>query len=346
MKTFRIVYGIGLTILLPFGALAEAAPQTTQDKTTQHQTTGHTAHHHKHGAKAAAASGKAKAASQESGAHRRKAKAAAKAASKKGTKRHKAAPVAGEAHGDDAHTAHGRHTARHHVRGAAAVAAGAAATGAAASAAQSAAPPTPDDAAAAAAAPDAPPQDKGTNTGLPLPRFAAMRADKVFMRKGPGQRYPIEWVYHRRGLPVEVEREFDVWRLIEDSDGMKGWVHQATLVGQRTFVIPGQPPEGHAAAVGEASAKSGDVIGKADARVLGYVPSESEARQRQGDTLLYSQSDENSSVVAVLQPGTVGTLKLCPQGSTWCKVVVKGYTGWLPRRVFWGLLPGETLQPS
>ncbi|WP_264784587.1 SH3 domain-containing protein, partial [Asaia bogorensis] len=179
-----------------------------------------------------------------------------------------------------------------------------------------------------------------------LPRFAAMRADKVFMRKGPGQRYPIEWVYHRRGLPVEVEREFDVWRLIEDSDGMKGWVHQATLVGQRTFVIPGQPPEGHAAAVGEASAKSGDVIGKADARVLGYVPNETEARQRQGDTLLYSQSDENSAVVAVLQPGTVGTLKLCPQGSTWCKVVVKGYTGWLPRRVFWGLLPGETLQPS
>ncbi|WP_025824727.1 SH3 domain-containing protein, partial [Asaia astilbis] len=198
----------------------------------------------------------------------------------------------------------------------------------------------------AAAAPDVPVQDKGTNTGLPLPRFAAMRADKVFLRKGPGQRYPIEWVYHRRGLPVEVEREFDVWRLIEDADGMKGWVHQATLVGQRTFVIPGQPPEGHAAAVGEASAKTGDVIGKADARVLGYVPGESEARQRQGDTLLYSQADEESAVVAVLQPGTVGTLKLCPQGSSWCKVVVKGYTGWLPRRVFWGLLPGETLQPS
>lgn len=341
MKTFRIVYGIGLTILLPFGALAEAAPQTTQDKTTQHQTAGHTAHHRKHGAKTASAAGKAKAASQESGVHRRKAKAAGKAASVKGTKRHKAVSV-----GDEAHTAHARHTAKHHVRSAAAVAAGAAAAGAAASAAQSAPSATPDDAAAAAAAPDAPPQDKGTNTGLPLPRFAAMRADKVFMRKGPGQRYPIEWVYHRRGLPVEVEREFDVWRLIEDSDGMKGWVHQATLVGQRTFVIPGQPPEGHAAAVGEASAKSGDVIGKADARVLGYVPSENEARQRQGDTLLYSQSDENSSVVAVLQPGTVGTLKLCPQGSTWCKVVVKGYTGWLPRRVFWGLLPGETLQPS
>ncbi len=319
MKTFRIVYGIGLTILLPFGASAEAAPQTTK----------YAAHHHRHAASQAAAGGKAKT-STEGAVHHKKAKSAGK--------KHKSAHAT-----EEARAAKPRSPSRHHARTAAAaagVAAGAAAVAA------TPPPPSADEAAAAAAAPDAPPQDKGTNTGLPLPRFAAMRADKVFMRKGPGQRYPIEWVYHRRGLPVEVEREFDVWRLIEDSDGMKGWVHQATLVGQRTFVIPGQPPEGHAAAVGEASAKSGDVIGKADARVLGYVPGESEARQRQGDTLLFSQSDENSAVVAVLQPGTVGTLKLCPQGSTWCKVVVKGYTGWLPRRVFWGLLPGETLQPS
>ncbi|GAB6855800.1 SH3 domain-containing protein [Asaia astilbis] len=316
MKTLRIVSGIGLTILLPLGAQAEAASQTAK----------HATHHHKHAAKAG--SGKAKTSSHQSTAHHKKTKSAGK--------KHKAAQPTAEAHAGAS-----RPSGRHHA-GKAVVAAGAVA-GAAAIAASPSASPAPD---TAAAAPDVPVQDKGTNTGLPLPRFAAMRADKVFLRKGPGQRYPIEWVYHRRGLPVEVEREFDVWRLIEDADGMKGWVHQATLVGQRTFVIPGQPPEGHAAAVGEASAKTGDVIGKADARVLGYVPGESEARQRQGDTLLYSQADEESAVVAVLQPGTVGTLKLCPQGSSWCKVVVKGYTGWLPRRVFWGLLPGETLQPS
>lgn len=318
MKTLRIVYGIGLTILLPFGALAEAAPQTTK----------HAAHHHKHAASQVAAGGKTKT-PLEGAAHHKKAKGTGK--------KHRPAHATDEARAAKPHSGSRRHART--AAAAAGVAAGAAAIAA------TPPPPSADEAAAAAAA-DAPPQDKGTNTGLPLPRYAAMRADKVFMRKGPGQRYPIEWVYHRRGLPVEVEREFDVWRLIEDSDGMKGWVHQATLVGQRTFVIPGQAPEGHAAAVGEASAKSGDVIGKADARVLGYVPGESEARQRQGDTLLYSQSDENSAVVAVLQPGTVGTLKLCPQGSSWCKVVVKGYTGWLPRRVFWGLLPGETLQPS
>ncbi len=76
-------------------------------------------------------------------------------------------------------------------------------------------------------------------SGLPLPRWASLRADEVNMRSGPGTRYPIEWVYHRRDLPVQIEREFEGWRLIEDPDGVKGWVHQATLVGRRSFVVKG-----------------------------------------------------------------------------------------------------------
>ena len=57
------------------------------------------------------------------------------------------------------------------------------------------------------------------------------------MRKGPGQRYPIEWVYKRRDLPMEVEREYDVWRLVRDPEGVQGWVHQVTLSDRRTFMI-------------------------------------------------------------------------------------------------------------
>ena len=83
--------------------------------------------------------------------------------------------------------------------------------------------------------PEAP--DKGTVTGLPLPRFASLRADEVNMRAGPGTRYPIQWVYKRRDLPVEIEREFEVWRLVQDPDGTKGWVHQATLTGRRSFIV-------------------------------------------------------------------------------------------------------------
>lgn len=70
-----------------------------------------------------------------------------------------------------------------------------------------------------------------------LPRFAALKTDETNMRVGPGQRYPIEWVYRRRDLPVEVEREYDVWRYVRDPEGVRGWVHQVTLSERRTFVV-------------------------------------------------------------------------------------------------------------
>ena len=82
-------------------------------------------------------------------------------------------------------------------------------------------------------------EEKPVGTGLPLPRFAALRSDDVNLRAGPGFRYPIEWVYKRRDLPMEIEREFEVWRLVQDPDGIRGWVHQATLTGRRTFMVQG-----------------------------------------------------------------------------------------------------------
>ena len=57
------------------------------------------------------------------------------------------------------------------------------------------------------------------------------------MRAGPGTRYRIDWVYKRRDLPVEIEREFDVWRWVRDAEGVQGWVHQATLIGRRSFIV-------------------------------------------------------------------------------------------------------------
>jgi SH3-like domain-containing protein len=80
---------------------------------------------------------------------------------------------------------------------------------------------------------------KGSVTGMPLPRWASLRSDEVNLRSGPGTRYPIQWVYRRRDLPVQIEREFELWRAIEDQDGVKGWVHQATLTGRRGFVVKG-----------------------------------------------------------------------------------------------------------
>lgn len=74
-------------------------------------------------------------------------------------------------------------------------------------------------------------------SGLPLPRFVSLRADEVNLRIGPGIRYPIDWVYRRRGLPVEVIDEFETWRRVRDHDGTTGWVHQSMLTGQRSVLI-------------------------------------------------------------------------------------------------------------
>ena len=32
-------------------------------------------------------------------------------------------------------------------------------------------------------------------------------------------------------------REFETWRLIEDNEGVKGWVHQSNLTGRRSFMV-------------------------------------------------------------------------------------------------------------
>lgn len=82
-------------------------------------------------------------------------------------------------------------------------------------------------------------QGLGVETNLPIPRFVSLRSDEVNLRTGPGTMYPVEWVYVRRGLPVEVVAEFDVWRRIRDWQNTVGWVHQSMLDGKRTALIIG-----------------------------------------------------------------------------------------------------------
>lgn len=72
-----------------------------------------------------------------------------------------------------------------------------------------------------------------------LPKYFSLRSDDVNLRAGPGVRYPIEWVYKRRNLPVEVVAEFETWRRIRDVDGVEGWVHQSTISARRTILITG-----------------------------------------------------------------------------------------------------------
>jgi SH3-like domain-containing protein len=109
----------------------------------------------------------------------------------------------------------------------------------------------------AAAVPSAAParatEAHGSVTNLPLPRWAALRADEVNLRVGPGLRFPIDWQYRRRDLPVKILREVEVWRLVQDQDGVKGWVHQATLTGRRSLVVTPYEATLRAAASDEAA---------------------------------------------------------------------------------------------
>ena len=77
-------------------------------------------------------------------------------------------------------------------------------------------------------------------SGLPIPRFVSLRTGEINLRTGPGVRYPIEWVYHRESLPVEITAEYDTWRRIRDIDGAEGWVHQSMLAGRRSIIVLGK----------------------------------------------------------------------------------------------------------
>lgn len=133
-------------------------------------------------------------------------------------------------------------------------------------AATPAAPPPPP-AQAAAPQPDKPAETvKGAVTGLLLPRWASLRSDEVNLRAGPGTRYPVDWIYRRRGLPVQIEREFEVWRLIRDQDGVRGWVHQATLTGRRDFIV-----ESGQRALRSAAAETAPPVAMLKSGVIGHI---------------------------------------------------------------------------
>jgi SH3-like domain-containing protein len=74
----------------------------------------------------------------------------------------------------------------------------------------------------------------------PMPYFVSLGSGEVNLRTGPGVRYPIEWVYRRSALPVEVIGRFDHWRQIRDWQGTEGWVHQNMLSGRRTLIVTGE----------------------------------------------------------------------------------------------------------
>ena len=81
--------------------------------------------------------------------------------------------------------------------------------------------------------------------GAEIPRFVSLRAAKANVRFGPGRRYPIAWVFVRRGLPVRIVGRFETWRRIRDWEGSEGWIHQSLLSRRRSVIVVDGPAALH-----------------------------------------------------------------------------------------------------
>jgi SH3-like domain-containing protein len=155
-----------------------------------------------------------------------------------------------------------------------------------------------------AAARDAAPIATGSVSGLLVPRFVSLKADRVNVRTGPNKDQDVRWVYTRAGMPVEITAEFENWRRIRDWEGSEGWVYHSLLSGKRTaVVVPTLKNE--------------------------LVP-------------LYESADVEAAVVAKLQAGVLGSLRSC--SGTWCEIVGKGFDGWIRQDRLWGAYPNEKVE--
>ena len=145
-------------------------------------------------------------------------------------------------------------------------------------------------------------QEEAKTSGLPLPRFVSLKSARVNMRVGPGRDYMVDWMYMKRGLPVEVIQEYDTWRKVRDSEGNEGWVLHSLLSGDRTAIIaPWQEDD--------------DMIE------------------------LHSEPSRDARIVARMEPGVVAPVMACHAG--WCEIEVAGAHGYVRQKQVWGVYPDE-----
>lgn len=156
----------------------------------------------------------------------------------------------------------------------------------------------------AQASPDAP----GTS-GLPVPRFVSLKADRVNMRVGPGRDYRTAWVYHQAGLPLEVIKEYEGWRQVRDASGATGWVIQSLLSGRRTaLVLPWE-------------VKSGEAPPK---------------------VALSRDDSARSKPVAMVEAGVIANIATCD--GLWCYVNIDEFDGYIEQKKLWGVYEGEVIK--
>ncbi|MDE2355818.1 MAG: hypothetical protein KGL69_03590 [Alphaproteobacteria bacterium] len=108
-----------------------------------------------------------------------------------------------------------------------------------------------------------------TVSGYCVPRYVSLRHDQVFGRKGPGKDYPAVYIYHTRGLPVQIVAETEEWRRVCDPEGGAVWVNRTMVDGRRMVLVRGAAPVDLAAEAGGAGKITGRLSGQGLAQLEG-----------------------------------------------------------------------------
>jgi SH3-like domain-containing protein len=136
-------------------------------------------------------------------------------------------------------------------------------------------------------------------SSLPIPRFVMLKSKDVNMRSGPGINYQLKMNYKCYHLPFKVLSEFETWRLVKDSNGNEGWIHEAMLDKNKSVEI-----------------------------VF--------ASKQQSKIAILRLPDPKAKAVVLVERGTVANLIKC-QGD-WCNISLnKTYKGWIHKQNLWGV---------
>jgi SH3-like domain-containing protein len=146
--------------------------------------------------------------------------------------------------------------------------------------------------------------NEAATSGLPVPRFVSIKADRVDVRGGPDKDHDVSFIFTRVGWPVEITAEFENWRRIRDSDGTEGWVYHSLLSGKRTAAV--------------------------------------QLKQKTDLAPLHAEPAANSPVLAKLAVGVLGTVKTC--NGSWCHLVGQNFDGWIEQNDLWGVYPNEKIE--
>ena len=74
-------------------------------------------------------------------------------------------------------------------------------------------------------------------SGLKVPRMVSLKESVVYMRSGPGYKYPIKLEFRKKYYPVKIVREFNNWRKVVTSNNITGWIHTQLLSSFKSGLI-------------------------------------------------------------------------------------------------------------